>query len=549
MLGPTVHIDTFTRDNLPGARDMPVFNLDRPEFRYPDHMNAAVELLDRMVTRGFGDRPAVMSPAERLTYSQLLDASNRIARILVDDMGFLAGNRVLIRGANNPRFVACWFAVLRAGGVAVATMPLLRAAELKKIAEKSKSTHALCDIRLRDALEECIECYPALEHVGWFDGSGAGEGPLEARMAEMPGDFAPVITGRDDVALLGFTSGTTGQPKATMHFHRDLLAMCDGYAAYALAPKPDDIFMGSPPIAFTFGLGGLVAFPLRFGASTMLLEDARPPLLLDAIAAHRPTILFTAPLAYKAMADIVRGAPGTYDLSSLRLCVSAGETLPLATYEAWTAATGIPLLDGIGATELLHIFISARAEEVRPGATGKPMPGYEAMIVDDDMTPLPDGTVGKLAVRGPTGCRYLADSRQHDYVRDGWNLTGDAFSRDADGYFRFAARTDDMIISAGYNIAGPEVEDALLAHEDVAECAVVGVPDAERGEIVAAYIVLHDPERAGAAMTKALQDHVKQAIAPYKYPRAISFVEALPKTETGKIQRFKLREAARSDRA
>ena len=548
MLGPSVHTDSFTRDNLPAEGDMPVFRLERPEFHYPEFVNAGIELLDAMIEKGFGDRPAVASPHEGYSYNQLRDAANRIARILVDDMGLVPGNRVLIRGANNPRFVASWFGVIRAGGVAVATMPLLRAAELAKVARKSRCTHALCDIRLSDAMKECAEKCPDLKHIGWFDGSGAGAGPIEARMAEIDGAFEPVVTGRDDVALLGFTSGTTGEPKATMHFHRDLLAICDSYAAHVLSPVPEDVFMGSPPIAFTFGLGGLVAFPLRFGASAMLLEDARPPQLLEAIGKYRPTLLFTAPLAYKAMADMIGREPGAHDLSSLRLCVSAGETLPLATYQAWAEAAGVPLLDGIGATEMLHIFISAGAEDVRPGATGKPMPGYEARIVDENMKDLPAGTVGRLAIRGPTGCRYLDDPRQRDYVRDGWNLTGDAFLRDEDGYFWFSARTDDMIISAGYNIAGPEVEDALLGHSAVAECAVVGVPDAERGEIVAAHVVLHDPAQGGEAMARELQDHVKAVIAPYKYPRRITFVESLPKTETGKIQRFRLRERAGTGR-
>jgi len=542
MLGPSAHVDTFARDNLPPEETWPEILLDRPEFQYPERLNAAVELIDAMVGKGHGLRPAIVSWNESFTYRDLMKASNRIAHVLTNEMGLVPGARVLLRGANNPRLVACWAGVLKAGLVAVATMPLLRAGELKAIVEKGQVEAALCDRRLAEDMEACAADSEILKRVLYFDGSGTGEDDLEGLMARASPQFAPVATGRDDVALLGFTSGTTGNPKATMHFHRDILAICDGYAGQVLQPHPEDIFIGSPPIAFTFGLGGLVTFPLRFGASGLLLEDGRPPKLIEAIDRFRPTVVFTAPTAYRAIAEMVRSEPRRWDLSSLRLCVSAGETLPPAVYDLWMDTVGAQILDGIGSTEMLHIFISNRPETAEPGTTGIPVPGYRAKIVDAAMNDVSVGEPGFLAVQGPTGCRYLADERQARYVRDGWNVTGDVMAMDDDGRFSFVARSDDMIVSSGYNISGPEVENALMSHGDVVECAVIGVPDEERGEIVQAHVVLKEGVDWVDATVAALQDHVKATIAPYKYPRSIVFTDALPKTQTGKIQRFRLRE-------
>ncbi len=541
MLGPSAHVDTFARDSLPPAELWPDLLLERPEFQYPEHLNAAVELTDRMVERGFGDHIALIGNGRVRTYKELTDWSNRLAHVLVEDYGIVPGNRVMIRSGNNPAMVAAWLAATKAGAVVVNTMPMLRAGELTKIVDKAQIRLALCDSRMGEELEACAVDSSFLERVVYFDGTRNHEAELDEKALTKPVVFEAVNTGRDDVALLGFTSGTTGAPKATMHFHRDLLIIADGYAKSVLGVKPADVFVGSPPLAFTFGLGGLAIFPLRFGATATLLEDATPPNLVNIIETYRATICFTAPTAYRAMmAAMDEGA----DLSSLRLVVSAGETLPAPTFEAWVEKTGVPILDGIGATELLHIFISNRVEDATPGSTGRPIAGYEARVVDEEMRDLPPGEVGKLAVRGPTGCRYLADERQNDYVRDGWNLTGDAFSLDAEGRFHFAARTDDMIVSSGYNIAGPEVEAALLSHPEVAECAVVGVADPERGEIVQAHVVLAEGTAGDEACVKRLQEHVKAAIAPYKYPRSVRFTDALPKTQTGKIQRFRLKAAA-----
>jgi len=459
----------------------------------------------------------------------------------VEDYGVKPGNRVLIRSANNPAMVACWLAATKAGAVVVNTMPLLRAGELSKIVDKAEISLALCDTRLMDEMVACAKTSRFLKQVVGFDGTANFDAELDRIALDKPVRFEAVKTGRDDVALLGFTSGTTGIPKATMHFHRDLLIIADGYAREVLQVTPDDVFVGSPPLAFTFGLGGLAVFPLRFGAAAALLENASPPNMIEIIERYRATISFTAPTAYRAMLAAMDGGA---DLSSLRAAVSAGETLPAPVFEEWTRKTGKPILDGIGSTEMLHIFISNRFGDAAPATTGRPVAGYEAKIVDDDMKEVPRGEIGKLAVRGPTGCRYLADERQKEYVRDGWNLTGDSFVQDEQGYFHFAARSDDMIISAGYNIAGPEVEAALLAHADVLECAVIGVPDEERGQIVQAHVVLAKGVAPDAETVKRLQDHVKAVIAPYKYPRSIKCPEALPKTQTGKIQRFRLREAA-----
>jgi 2-aminobenzoate-CoA ligase len=538
-LGPSAHVDTFTRDNLPPAEEWPDLLFERPQFLYPDHLNAAVELTDRMVEKGFGDHTALIGNGRRRTYKELTDWSNRLAHALVEDFGVKPGNRVLIRSANTPAMVAAWLAATKAGAVVVNTMPMLRAGELAKIVDKAEIGLALCDSRIADELVACAKSSRCLAQVINFDGTANHDAELDRVALGKSVKFDAVRTGRDDVALLGFTSGTTGEPKATMHFHRDLLIIADGYAREVLKVTPNDVFVGSPPLAFTFGLGGLAVFPLRFGATATLLENASPANMVDIIETYKATISFTSPTAYRAMmAAMEAGA----DLSSLKLAVSAGETLPAPVFEEWTHKTGKPILDGIGSTELLHIFISNRLDAAAPGATGRPVTGYEAKVVSDDMQEVADGSIGHLAVRGPTGCRYLADARQTQYVRDGWNLTGDDFVRDKDGVFHFVARADDMIISSGYNIAGPEVEAALLAYPEVAECAVVGAPDAARGQIVEAHVVLREGVAAGEALIKRLQDHVKATIAPYKYPRSVKFVAALPKTQTGKVQRFRLKE-------
>jgi len=538
-LGPSVHVDTFTRDNLPPFDQWPDLLLDRPEFQYPDRLNAAVELTDRMVERGFGDRIALIGNGRRRTYKELADWSNRVAHALVENYGIKPGNRVLIRSGNNPALVACWLAATKAGAVVINTMPLLRAGELTKIVDKAQVSLALTDTRIADELIACAKDSKFLKQVVGFDGTSNHDAELDRIALDKPVTFDAVPTGCDDVALLGFTSGTTGEPKATMHFHRDLLIIADGYAREVLKVTPEDVFVGSPPLAFTFGLGGLAIFPLRFGATATLLENASPANMIQIIETYKATICFTAPTAYRAMlAAMEQGA----DLSSLRTAVSAGETLPGPVFEDWRHKTGKSMLDGIGTTELLHIFISNRVDDAHPGVTGRPVTGYEARIVDAEMKTVKPGTVGRLAVRGPTGCRYLADARQKSYVHDGWNLTGDAYFQDEEGRFHFAARADDMIVSAGYNIAGPEVESALLSHADVGECAVIGVADVDRGQIVTAYVVLKAGVEGDGACVKRLQDHVKAVIAPYKYPRAVKFVDALPKTQTGKIQRFKLRQ-------
>jgi 2-aminobenzoate-CoA ligase len=537
----TAHLDTFARDHLPPAESQPELLFDLPELQFPERLNCATELLDRAVQEGRGERPCVSAPAgPSWTYAELQRRADRIAHVLVKDMGLVPGNRVLLRSANKPMLVACWFAVMKAGGIAVATMPMLRAKELKQIVEKGRVDFALCDQALRGELETLIPVTPVLQRVVCF-GDPSPDG-LEALMARRDAPFTNVDTAADDTCLLAFTSGTTGQPKATMHFHRDLMASCVCFPPHVLRANENDVFIGSPPLAFTFGLGGLTLFPMHVGASTVLLEKAGPNELLEALVAHRATVLFTAPTSYRAMAAAAKERRvGVRDGGVLRKCVAAGEALPAATRTLWREATGIEIIDGIGATEMLHIFISADEATARPGATGKAVPGYRAKVVNDEGEELPPGTIGKLAVQGPTGCRYLDDARQASYVKGGWNYTGDAYLMDDDGYFHYQSRTDDMIISAGYNIAAPEVEDALLAHAAVAECAVIGVPDAERGQIVKAYVVLRPPHRGDEAMVKTLQDFVKATVAPYKYPRAVEFREALPRTETGKLQRFRLR--------
>ncbi|WP_299784569.1 AMP-binding protein [uncultured Roseobacter sp.] len=537
MLGPSAHTDTFARDNLPPPDAQPEFLLEG--FDYPDRLNAAVELTDAVVAKGMGDNTALIGNGRRRTYKELSDWTNRLAHALVEDLKIKPGNRVLIRSANNPAMVACWLAATKAGAVVVNTMPMLRAGELGQIVDKAEITHALCDTRLMDEMVACAKDSTFLKSVVGFDGTSNHDAELDRLALEKPVQFEAVETGRDDVALLGFTSGTTGDPKATMHFHRDLLIIADGYAREVLGVVPEDIFVGSPPLAFTFGLGGLAIFPLRFGAAATLLETASPPNMIDIIEKYRATVCFTAPTAYRAM---MRAMDEGADLSSLRAAVSAGETLPGPVYDEWISKTGKPMLDGIGATEMLHIFISNRFDDHKPACTGKPVTGYQVRLIDENGTEVPTGTPGRLAVKGPTGCRYLADKRQSLYVQDGWNVTGDTFVMDAEGYLHFAARNDDMIVSSGYNIAGPEVEAALLSHDAVVECGVIGVPDPERGHIVEAHIVLAEGVAPDQTTAQALQEHVKATIAPYKYPRSVRFITALPKTQTGKIQRFRLKE-------
>jgi len=543
-MATSAHVDTFARDHLPPPSALPEFRFDRLELQLPERLNVATELLDRWVAQGQGERIAVIGEHDgqpfAWTYAELQQRANRIAHVLVRRLGLVAGNRVLLRGANTPMMAACWFGVIKAGGIAVGSMPLLRERELQPLVDKARVTHALCDARLADALQALRADRPQLAQLLFFNGDG-GAGSLEAEMAAQPTDFATVDTAADDTALIAFTSGTTGVPKGTMHFHRDVIAGCRCWPPHVLRASAEDRFIGSPPLAFTFGLGGLLMFPLSIGASTVLLEKVSPDALLTAIERHRASVCFTAPTSYRAMALALADASPRPDLTSLRKCVSAGEALPAATRALWKQATGIELIDGIGSTELFHIFISADEAHARPGATGLPVPGYVATVLDEQGRELPHGQVGRLAVKGPTGCKYLADDRQASYVQGGWNLTGDAYLIDDDGQFVYQARTDDMIISGGYNIAGPEVESALLLHPAVAECGVVGVADEARGQIVKAFVVLKPGHAGSDALAKDLQDFCKQTIAPYKYPRAIEFRGSLPRTETGKLQRFRLR--------
>jgi len=544
----TAYADTFARDALPPKELWPEMRYDRiPDLKYPARLNCAVELLDRMVERGHGGHPVFHFPGGTWTYAQLLAHANQMAHALVEELGLVPGNRVLLRGYNGPWMAALWFAILKAGGIVVCTMPLLRSRELTFTADKARITLALTDARIAADCELAMKTTAAgAPRVGGRCVSFGSdvEGSLDRLMRGKPTTFRNCDTAADDVALIAFTSGTTGEGKGTMHFHRDVLAICDCFPSYVLRATADDVFCGSPPFAFTYGLGGIVLFPMRIGASSLLLEQATPPQLLDAIEKYRPTVVFTAPTGYRAMCGLLQEK--ARDVSSLRKCVSAGETLPLATYEAWLKATGIKIIDGIGATEMLHIFISASGDDICPGATGRVVPGYEARVVDESGNSVPDGTVGKLAVRGPTGCRYLDNiERQKAYVQNGWNLTGDSYVRDQNGYYWYQARTDDMIISAGYNISGPEVENVLLLNPKVKECAVVGMPDEERGQAVSAYIVLAEGLTGSPQLVKELQDFVKREIAPYKYPRRIEFVDVLPRTATGKLQRYRLRETAK----
>ena len=535
----SAHVDDFARRNLPPVADWPQILLSA-DFEYPERLNCATELLDNAVMRhGWGDRIALRGPHGEFSYRQLLTMTNRIAHLLVDDFGVVPGNRVLLHGHNHTMMAACWFAIQKAGAIGVATMPLLRAKELTEIVNKAAISHALCDELLSDAMHETAAQCPSLQHIEFIHATPGGKG-LGVRMASKPDTFANVDTAADDVSIIAFSSGTTGAPKATMHFHRDILAICDAFPRAILKPVPDDIFCGTPPLGFTFGLGGLLLFPLRYGASVVLNEKSSPDVLLQTIQDHRATLCFTVPTVYRQMTP--RAA--AFDLTSLRQCVSAGEPLPETTCDGWRRATGIRLIDGIGATEMLHIFISAPPDELRSGATGRAIPGYEAQVVDRHGNAVLPGLLGRLAVRGPTGCRYLADPRQKDYVENGWNITGDLYVMDEDGYFFHRGRLDDLIISAGQNVSGVEIEAVLGTHPAVAECAVIGVADAERGQLVKAFVVLHSGHAPDSGLAVRLQNHVKKWLALYKYPRLIEFRASLPRTETGKLQRYRLKEEA-----
>jgi 2-aminobenzoate-CoA ligase len=524
----TAHVDTFVRDNLPPREQWPELKFTLPELQFPARYNAS-SILDRAVNDGLGAGNAVLFSSEALNYEMLLREASRMAHVLINDFGLVPGNRVLIHSSNTRLSISVWWSVFRAGGVAVGTMPMLRPHELAVILNKAQVSHAIVDAHRAAELEQARHDAPVLKHILTTD-------ELEQRMAGAPGDAPAIATAADDPALIAFTSGTTGTPKGCVHFHRDIAAMAETFSRHVLQPKPTDVFIGTPPLAFTFGLGAGVVFPASVGAATAICPKPGFDALADAIAQHKATTLFTSPTGYRALLK-------SYDdrLASLHTCVSAGEHLPQATSDQWFERTGIRIIDGIGSTEMIHIFVSARGEEIRPGATGKAVPGYEATLLDDNDQPFDGEGEGRLAIKGPTGCRYLADERQKNYVINGWNVTGDIYRRDGDGYFWYVARADDMIISSGYNIGAPEVENALLTHDAVAECAVIGVPDEARGQIVKAFVVL---KPGASADERTLQDHVKATIAPYKYPRAIEFVSELPKTHTGKLQRFKLRQPA-----
>jgi 2-aminobenzoate-CoA ligase len=540
---PTAYQDTFASDRLPPADMLPEFDFTgTPELAaYADYMNVATELLDNAIPRGFGENDVVHLRDTTWTYNELLDRANRIAEVLTEDCGLVTGNRVLLRAGNTPMLVAAWFGVLKAGGICVTTMPMLRARELQVSIERADVSIALCDADLAEEMEGALELTSSIEHTLYFTqtGSGGEAATLETACETKTGTFENINTAADDIALIAFTSGTTGQPKGAMHFHRDVIATADTCGRYVAKLGPDDIVTGTPPMAFTFGLGGVTIFPMRFGASTRFLESPFPEHILETIQNHKVTQIYTAPTAYRAMADMIKD----YDISSLRQGISAGETLPKATWEAFYKATGIRLIDGLGSTEMFHIFVSAPPDEMRAGFTGKAIPGYRARVVDDQGNEVPPGTPGQLAVQGPTGCKYIDDlERQPNYVKDGWNYPGDVYEMDADGYFKYVARADDMIISSGYNISGPEVEAVLLEHDAIAECAVIASPDPDRGNIVKAFVVLREGFEGNETLVKTLQDFVKNEIAPYKYPRAISFIDDLPKTQTGKLQRFRLRD-------
>ena len=524
--------DNFAHNSLPAPELQPDYIFENlPQFQHPEILNCVERLLDFHIKNGHGNATCIQTFEEKWTYNDLYEKANQIAHVLIDDLGLKSGNRVLIRSANNPMMVACWYAVLKAGGIVVATMPLLRSKELTTIIDCAEISHVLCDSSLSEEME--LVDSPFLRNSCYFRNS-----ELEDLMQSKPKTFNNYHTKSDSVAIIGFTSGTTGLPKMTAHYHKDILNICEAFPPYSLQPTSSDVFTGSPPLGFTFGLGGLVLFPMYFGASTFLIEKPTPDLLLQAIQDYKVTVCFTAPTAWRIITTKVK----EYDISSLRKCVSAGETLPLKVWEDWYNATGLKIIDGIGATEMLHIFISSNEENMKPGSTGVAITGYEAKIIDLEGNEVPRNTPGRLAVRGITGCKYLnREEKQLEYVENGWNLTGDIFRQDEDGYFWFVARGDDMIISSGYNIAAIEVESVLLTHEEILECAVVGLPDEERGMLVCAHIVLKEKHKATDELAKAIQLWFKEVAAPYKYPRVINFMENLPKTETGKIQRFKLK--------
>jgi len=529
------------RDHLPEAQAWPQLCLDKIGRTYPDSLNCAVELLDAQVERGWGERIALRTETDSWTYRELLHRANGVARILCDRLGLIPGNRVLLRGYNHPMLVACWLGVLKAGGVVITSMPLLRSRELVQMLDKAHVGFALCDARLHEAMDQaCATARNAPKTLYFNDDATKNRDSLDALMADMSenelSSFENVDTQSDDPALIAFTSGTTGLPKACVHFHRDVMAICDAFPEDILSPQTNDIFCTTSPLAFTYGLGAAVCFPLRYGASSLLIENSTPPRILQAIEHHHVTILFSVPTFWRQMTPLAHD----YKLSSLRCCVSAGEPLPEATRKHWYEATTQKIIDGLGTTELLHIFISHTSDKIRKGAVGRAIQGYEIAIMDDRVHPLPVGTLGRLAVRGPTGCRYLDDVRQQDYVVDGWNLTGDVGMMDEDGYFYYHARNDDLIVTSGYNVTAQEVEDALLHHPAVLECAVIGVPDEMRGQLVKAFVVPKAGIQTDTSLSAVLQDFVKQQVAPYKYPRLIEFVDMLPRTESSKLQRYKL---------
>ncbi|MDZ4102315.1 MAG: AMP-binding protein [Hydrogenophaga sp.] len=541
---PSAQADHFVHDHLPPIGQWPELRFDRPELQLPAQVNAVQALFARALAAGHAERPLFRSEERTLSYAQAQTEVNRMANVLTVELGLVPGNRVLLRGGNSVAMALAWLATVQAGLIAVATMPLLRAKELDAILKKAQPVLALCDVKLQDELKTALAADPATAGMTLLVfNTGGVDTPqsLEAMAARQCVHSTPCPTAATDIALLAFTSGTTGTPKAAVHTHRDVLAACETWPRHVLRATPDDIVMGSPPLAFTFGLGGLLVFPMWAGASVYFPSvPYTPEGMVQLMARVGATICYTAPTFYRQMAAFAK----THGIGKLRISVSAGEGLPDATRQLWKEATGLEMLDGIGATEMFHIFISSPPESVRRGAIGQVVPGYQARVVNDAGEPLPVGEVGKLAVIGPTGCRYLDDERQTNYVKGGWNHPGDAFRMDADGYFFYQARTDDMIITAGYNVAGPEVEAALLEHPAVAECGVVGKPDDERGQIVQAFVVLKPGHAADAAQVKALQDHVKHSLAPYKYPREVVFVPQLPRTETGKLQRFALRQMA-----
>ncbi|WP_137919146.1 AMP-binding protein [Hydrogenophaga sp. 2FB] len=542
---PSAQSDRFVHDRLPPAEQWPALRFDRPELQLPAQVNAVQALFERAFAAGHAERPLFRSDERTLSYAQAQAEVNRIANVLTVELGLVPGNRVLLRGGNSVAMALAWLGTVQAGLVAVASMPLLRAKELGAIIAKAQPSVALCDVKLQGELKAALAADPHASGIPLlaFNTGGADAPPhsLEAMAQRQSERGTPCPAAHTDIALLAFTSGTTGTPKAAVHTHGDVLAACETWPRHVLRATPDDIVVGSPPLAFTFGLGGLLVFPMWAGASVYFPSiPYTPEAMVQLIGRVGATICYTAPTFYRQMAAFAQ----QHGIGHLRLSVSAGEGLPDATRQLWKDATGLEMLDGIGATEMFHIFISSPPEAVRRGAIGQVVPGYEARVVDDDGQPLPLGEVGKLAVIGPTGCKYLDDPRQANYVKNGWNYPGDAFRQDADGYFFYQARTDDMIITAGYNVAGPEVEAALLQHPAVAECGVVGKPDEQRGQIVMAYVVLKPGEAADASQVKALQDHVKHNMAPYKYPREVVFVTQLPRTETGKLQRFALRQQA-----